>query len=128
MVRLITTRHMWWQKAFHKLKGLIIMKPYTSCKVFFNLYVVKDSSYVGFENPSDGCENNLSPLWVERRCLHGIAKGVWKTQLQRVLCKLKKAIYGLWQTSWVWNKRIDSFLKQKGFRQCRSNTNICMFK
>jgi hypothetical protein len=38
--------------------------------------------------------------------------------------KFKKAIHGLWQTSGVWNKRIDRFMKQKGFRQCKSDISI----
>ncbi len=40
------------------------------------------------------------------------------------MCKFKKAIYGLWQTSRDWNKRIDRFMKQKGFRQCRSDIYV----
>jgi hypothetical protein len=30
----------------------------------------------------------------------------------------------LWQASQVWNKRIDSSMKQKGFKWCRSDTSI----
>jgi len=40
------------------------------------------------------------------------------------VCKFKKAIYGLWQTSRDWNKRINRFMKQKGFKQCRSDISI----
>jgi hypothetical protein len=40
------------------------------------------------------------------------------------VCKFKKAIYGLWQTSRDWNKRINRFMKQKGFKQCRLDINI----
>ncbi len=40
------------------------------------------------------------------------------------MCKFKQAINGLLQASQIWNKRIDNFMKQKGFKQCRSYTSV----
>lgn len=43
-------------------------------------------------------------------------EGYEKLDYKELVCKLQKTIYGLKQTSWVWNERIDGFLKQKGFK------------
>jgi hypothetical protein len=50
------------------------------------------------------------------RMFNGIVEGFEKPNYKEFVCKFKKAIYGLWQASQVWNKRIDSSMKQKGFK------------
>ena len=38
--------------------------------------------------------------------------------------KLQKALYGLKQAPRAWNKRIDSFLIERGFTKCVSEHNV----
>lgn len=53
-------------------------------------------------------------------------EGYEKLDSKELVCKLQKTIYGLKQTLWVWNEIIDGFLKQKGFKQYRLDTDIYM--
>jgi hypothetical protein len=63
-----------------------------------------------------------------------LKESVYMVQLKRYkeidrryfVCKHQKAIYELKQTSQMWNERIDGFLKQKGFKQCKLDTSICV--
>ena len=43
-------------------------------------------------------------------------------QLRKALCKLKKALYGLKQAPRAWFSRLDSYLKQQGFRRGATET------
>jgi hypothetical protein len=94
----------------------------TFLKIFFSFGVARNRCYDGFQNSSNGWKINIFPWWVQGDCLHGAT--IWIIQLERFICKLEKTIYGFRQTSWVWNKRIDGFLKQKGFKQCKYDTSI----
>ena len=40
------------------------------------------------------------------------------------VCKLKKALYGLKQAPRAWFSRLDSYLKQQGFRRGSTESNI----
>ncbi len=49
------------------------------CKIFINLNVIGNRSYVEFWNPSNGCKINFSPWWSEGRYLHGVNRKLWGT-------------------------------------------------
>ena len=40
------------------------------------------------------------------------------------VCKLKKALYGLKQYPRAWFSRLDSYLKQQGFRRGATESNL----
>ena len=40
---------------------------------------------------------------------------------EHLVCRLKRSIYGLKQSPWLWNATIDGFLKQLGFLQSQSD-------
>ena len=41
-----------------------------------------------------------------------------------LLCKLKKALYGLKQAPWAWYHRLDTYLKDKGFKRGTIDNNL----
>ena len=44
--------------------------------------------------------------------------GFVKHDEERKVYRLQKALYGLKQAPWAWNKKIDSFLREKEFVKC----------
>jgi len=53
--------------------------------------------------------------------------GYENNECKGLVCKLKKAIYGLKQVQRVWNERIDFFLLSFGFERCHINLSIYCF-
>jgi hypothetical protein len=53
--------------------------------------------------------------------------GYEDNECKGLVCKLKKAIYGLKQVQRVWNEIIDSFLLSFGFTRCQVDPSIYCF-
>ena len=45
---------------------------------------------------------------------------------ENLVCKLKRSIYGLKQSSRCWNEELDKFMKESGFKQSASDPCICI--
>lgn len=41
-----------------------------------------------------------------------------------MVCRLKKTLYGLMQTSRAWNERMDRYLLQHNVRKCTTKINL----
>ena len=52
-------------------------------------------------------------------------KGFVKEGKQNLVCKLKKSLYGLKQSSRCWNTTLDAHLKSMGFTQSAADPFMC---
>lgn len=74
----------------------------------------------------------ISQFDVKTAFLHGeLEEEVYMDLPDRVkestnrVCKLKKALYGLKQAPRCWNRKLNNFLQEFGFRQCQADKCVC---
>jgi len=45
-----------------------------------------------------------------------------------LVCRLRKSLYGIKQTTWTWYAKMDSFLLSIGFSRCHSDMNVYILR
>ena len=51
-------------------------------------------------------------------------KGFVHIGQEQLVCRLKKAVYGLKQAPWSWYIKIDTFFKQQGFLKSKNDSSL----